>query len=134
MNRPASGPFVELGEVQEVGSRAAGSAVQGVLDHEHLRPVAVPKQLEDEGVLLDVVLADPAAAEPARPHGRPPAVPAVHRARSRRPSGPLSAPRSGPPAQPVRPAPASPSGTHRPRAARTPRGPDDTPGRGSWPG
>src|SRR5436190_5733823 len=68
---------IELWEVERVGPWRARSAVQGVLDHQDAGDVLRLEQLEDVRVGLDVVLADPPAAEAARAHGRSLAVPAV---------------------------------------------------------
>src|SRR5919201_2782264 len=69
---------VEFRELQGIGAWRAGTAVQGVFHHQDLGLVLRLEQLEDEGVDLHVVLASPAAAEPATSDRRPLAVPTVH--------------------------------------------------------
>jgi len=69
---------VQLGKIERIGARRARAAVQGVLDDERPDDVATSIQLEDVGEGLDVVLADPSAAEPACSDRRPATVPAVH--------------------------------------------------------
>src|SRR5439155_11188618 len=77
--RPARATaLVELRDLEGVGAGIAGSAEEGVLDDEDLRGVLRPERVQDVGVDLDVVLADPPAAEPAGSHRGALAVPAVH--------------------------------------------------------
>jgi hypothetical protein len=47
-------------------------------DDQHLGDVLGPEDFEDERLGLDVILADPTAAEPAHPDRTPLAVPTVH--------------------------------------------------------
>src|SRR3954471_6523256 len=56
---------VELREVEGIGPRRAGAAVEGVLHDEGLADVLAPEKLQDVRLRLHVILADATAAETA---------------------------------------------------------------------
>jgi hypothetical protein len=68
----------ELREAERVGARVARTAVQGVLHDEGLGHIGALVQLQDEGMALNVVLAEAPTAETTYPHRRSPTMPAVH--------------------------------------------------------
>ena len=75
---PRVSSAVQLGQVHGIGSGSARAAPERVLHDERASGFLAAEELQDEGLCLGVVLADPAPTESTRPNRVPATVPAVH--------------------------------------------------------